>query len=130
MWIKCVPVNRLVGRFLFNKKYYGVIYILQLLHWNAVNELNKIRTKQPTADPFGVGAGLPAYSGALTQAAILTEIYRNRCIELYMQGFKMEDMRRFARSNTPNVEKRRNFFPYPFRERDNNKNTPATDPTF
>jgi hypothetical protein len=46
-----------------------------------------------------------------------------------MMGFKLEDMRRFGRPNTPNVEKRRNFFPYPFRERDNNSNTPA-DPTF
>jgi starch-binding outer membrane protein, SusD/RagB family len=95
----------------------------------AVTELNKILTKQPSADPFGVGAGLTAYAGPVTQADILTEIYRQRCIELYMMGFKMEDMRRFGRSNTPNVEKRRNFFPYPFRERDNNPNTPA-DPTF
>jgi starch-binding outer membrane protein, SusD/RagB family len=95
----------------------------------AVIELNKILTKQPAADPFGVGAGLGPYAGAVTQPAILTEIYRQRCIELYMQGFKMEDMRRFGRSNTPNVEKRRNFFPYPFRERDNNPNTPA-DPGF
>lgn len=95
----------------------------------AVTELNKILTKQPASDPFGVGAGLGAYAGAVTQPAILTEIYRQRCIELYMQGFKLEDMRRFGRPNTPNVEKRRNFFPYPFRERDNNANTPA-DPGF
>ncbi|MFN3795068.1 MAG: RagB/SusD family nutrient uptake outer membrane protein [Chitinophagaceae bacterium] len=96
---------------------------------NAVTELNKILTKTPAGDPFGIGADQPAYSGANTQADILTEIYRNRCIELYMQGWKMEDMRRFGRSNTPGVEKNRNFYPYPFRERDNNPNTP-TDPTF
>ena len=96
---------------------------------NAVAELNKVLTKKAAGDPFGIGADLPAYAGANTQADILTEIYRNRCIELYMQGWKMEDMRRFGRSNAPNVEKNRNFYPYPFRERDNNPNTPA-DPTF
>ncbi len=96
---------------------------------NAVIELNKVRTKTPASDPFGVGADIGVYTGLLTPADILTEIYRQRCIELYMLGFKMEDMRRFGRSNTPNVEKRRNFFPFPFRERDNNPNTPA-DPAF
>jgi len=96
---------------------------------NAVVELNKVLVKKAAADPFGIGADLPAYAGPNTQAAILTEIYRNRCIELYMQGWKMEDMRRFGRSNTPNAEKNRNFYPYPFRERDNNPNTPA-DPAF
>lgn len=96
---------------------------------NAVVELNKILRKTPATDPFGIGADLPAYAGANTQAAILEEIYRNRCIELYMQGWKMEDLRRFGRSNTPNVEKNRNFYPFPFREKDNNPNTPA-DPAF
>lgn len=95
----------------------------------AVVELNRILTKTPASDPFGIGADLPAYSGTVDEASVLTEIYRNRCIELYMQGWKMEDLRRFGRSNTPNVEKNRNFYPYPFRERDNNPNTPA-DPTF
>lgn len=95
----------------------------------AVAELDKILTKKPANDPYGIGADLTAYAGASTQAAILEEIYRNRCIELYMQGWKMEDMRRFGRSNTPNVEKNRNFYPYPFRERDNNPNTPQ-DPSF
>ncbi len=95
----------------------------------AVVELNKVLTKTAAGDPFAIGADLPAYAGTVDQASVLTEIYRNRCIELYMQGWKMEDMRRFGRSNTPNVEKNRNFYPYPFRERDNNSNTPA-DPTF
>jgi hypothetical protein len=95
----------------------------------AVTELDKVLTKRASGDVYGIGADLPAYSGANTQSAILEEIYRNRCIELYMQGWKMEDMRRFGRSNTPNVEKNRNFYPYPFRERDNNPNTPQ-DPSF
>ncbi len=92
----------------------------------AVTELNKILTKTPASDPFGVGANLPAYAGPVTQADILLEIYRQRRIELFMSGLSLEDMRRFER---PNTERKRNFFPYPFRERDNNPNTPA-DPAF
>jgi hypothetical protein len=53
-------------------------------------------------------------------------IYKHRSIELFMSGLRLEDMRRFAR---PLTERKRNFFPYPFRERDNNTNTPA-DPVF
>src|SRR5215204_1000974 len=92
----------------------------------AVTELNKILTKTPASDPFGVGANLGPYAGPMTQADILLEIYRQRRIELFMSGLSLEDMRRFGR---PNTEKKRNFFPYPFRERDNNPNTPA-DPSF
>ena len=92
---------------------------------NALAELNKVVTKTAAADPFKVGANLPA-STASTQADLLTEIYKNRCIELYMSGLKIEDMRRFGR---PTSEMKRNFFPYPFKERDGNTNTPA-DPSF
>lgn len=92
---------------------------------NALLELNKVITKQPSADVWGVGAGL-APVVLTTQADILTEIYRQRSIELFMSGLKLEDMRRF---NRPTSERRRNFFPYPFQERDNNTNTPA-DPSF
>ena len=89
---------------------------------NAIVELNRVRTKTAGSDPYGIGGELSPYAGAVTQAAILTEIYRQRCIELYMHGFKMEDIRRFGR---PASERKRNYFPYPFRERDNNPNTPA-----
>lgn len=93
---------------------------------NALIELNKIVTKQPAADPYGVGAGLAPLVGPLTQAQIFQEIYKHRAIELYMSGLKLEDMRRFGR---PNSEKKRNLLPYPFLERDNNSNTPP-DPAF
>ncbi len=43
---------------------------------------------------------LPAYSGGTDAASVLTEIYRNRCIELFMSGLKLEDSRRFARPAT------------------------------
>ena len=92
---------------------------------SALTELNKVITKTAAADPFKVGAGLAA-STASTATAILEEIYKNRCIELYMSGLKLEDMRRFGR---PTTERKRNFFPYPFRERDSNPNTPA-NPSF
>ncbi|MDQ6757060.1 MAG: RagB/SusD family nutrient uptake outer membrane protein [Bacteroidota bacterium] len=92
---------------------------------NALIELNKVVTKQPASDPFGVGAALPPLVG-LTQQQILDQIYKNRCIELFMSGLKLEDERRFGR---PTSERKRNFLPYPFLERDNNPNTPP-DPAF
>lgn len=87
----------------------------------AVDALNAVRTKTPAADIYGVGAGLPAFAST-DKNEILTEIYRQRCIELFMSGLKLEDMRRFGR---PVEERKRNFFPYPFSERDNNPNTPS-----
>jgi len=92
---------------------------------NSLIELNKVITKTPASDVVGVGADLPPLSG-LSQLSLLDQIYKNRCIELYLSGLKLEDMRRFGR---PIAERKRNFFPYPFKERDNNPNTP-TDPTF
>jgi hypothetical protein len=94
---------------------------------NAHIELNKIVTKTPASDPYGVGADLPPVAG-LTQAQLFDQIYKNRSIELYMSGLKLEDMRRFAR---PNSERTRNFLPYPFLERDNNPNMAVIpDPVF
>jgi starch-binding outer membrane protein, SusD/RagB family len=93
----------------------------------AIIELNKVLTKKGAGDLYGVGADLPAYSGANTDDAVLTEIYRNRCIELYNSGLRLEDSRRFGRDQ--NVERSRNFYPYPNNERDNNTNTPQ-DPVY
>jgi hypothetical protein len=92
----------------------------------ALARLNDVVTKQPAADPFGVGAGLPPVAGPLAPAQLLPLIYKHRSIELYLSGLKLEDMRRFG---LPNGDRKRNFFPYPFAERDNNPNTPA-DPAF
>jgi len=86
----------------------------------ALIALNEVITKEPADDIFGVGAGLSPFAGT-TKDEILTEIYRQRCIELFMSGMKLEDMRRFGR---PVEERKRNFFPYPFAESDNNPNTP------
>lgn len=92
----------------------------------ALIELNKVVTKTPAGDPFGVGADLPPLTGPYTQDQLLEQIYKHRSIELFMSGLRLEDMRRLGR---PVAERKRNFFPYPFTERDNNVNTPP-DPTF
>ncbi len=89
---------------------------------NALIEINKIITKKPAADVFGVGADLPALVGPLTADETLAEIFRQRSIEMFLSGQKLEDSRRLAR---PQTERKRNFINYPFRERDQNKNTPA-----
>jgi starch-binding outer membrane protein, SusD/RagB family len=91
---------------------------------NGLLELNKVVTK--TTDPFNVAANQPPIASVPDAAALLEQIYRHRCIELFMSGLKLEDMRRFGR---PTSERKRNLMPYPLRERDNNPNTPA-DPTF
>jgi len=92
---------------------------------NGLDQLNRVVTKQPAADPFGVGAGLPPTS-TTGQADLLTQIYKHRCIELYMSGLKLADERRFGR---PTTERKRNYLPYPFVERNGNINTPP-DPLF
>jgi len=90
---------------------------------NGTIELNKVVTKNN--DIYGVNANqLPAVPATI--AELLDQIYRNRCIELFMSGLKLEDMRRFGR---PTSERKRNLMPYPLRERDNNPNTPP-DPPF
>lgn len=93
----------------------------------AVIELNKVLTKTAAADAYGIGANLAPYTGAVTKPAILTEIYRNRCIEMYMSSLKFEDSRRFDRpaAGTAGAERNRNWYPYPDSERNNNTNTPA-----
>jgi starch-binding outer membrane protein, SusD/RagB family len=84
--------------------------------------------QQPgSADPVGVGANIAAgYTGVVDVPSLLDEVYRNRCIELFFTGLKLEDMRRF---NRPQSEMKRRFFPYPLNERINNSNTPP-DPAF
>lgn len=97
---------------------------------DAVREINAIRTKTAAMDPFGIGAGLPPYGGPVTESALLTEIYRQRAAELFMQGLRLEDSRRLGRPGPPvsSVERNRNFYPYPQSERDNNPNTPPDPP--
>ena len=89
--------------------------------------LDLVLTKTPAQDAFGVGADLPAYGGVVDQPSLLQEIYKNRCVELYLSGMKLEDSRRFVRPGpgTGTPERTRNYYPYPQFERDGNTNTPA-----
>jgi starch-binding outer membrane protein, SusD/RagB family len=88
----------------------------------AITQLNNVLTKTSAQDAWGIGAEQPAYGGPVVAADILTEIYRQRCIELFLSGMRLEDNRRFGR---PATERGRDFLPYPFTERDNNTSTPA-----
>jgi len=96
---------------------------------DAVTNLNLVLEK--TDDALGVNAGLPAWAGdASSQTDILEDIYKNRCIELFITGQRLEDSRRFHPDLDPNInsttnERNRNYYPYPSIERDNNPNTPA-----
>lgn len=100
---------------------------------NAVTNLNLVREK--TSDVFGVNAALGAWAGDVnSQSDILDEIFKNRSIELFMSGMRFEDSRRIHPGlNIPTsgdyiIERNRNYYPYPFDERENNPNIPA-DPS-
>jgi hypothetical protein len=97
---------------------------------NGKKFLDSVLKKTPAQDVFGVGANLPAYNGPLNEPSLLQEIYKNRCIELYMSGLKLSDSRRFLRPgpNEVNEERNRNYYPYPLVERSGNPKTPADPP--
>ena len=100
---------------------------------DAVANINAVRTK--TDDVFGVNAALADWTGDAGNAdEIMDEIYRNRCIELFMSGMRLEDSRRIHSNFVPSAaadvtsERNRNYYPYSYEERHNNSNCPA-DPT-
>lgn len=102
---------------------------------DAVESIDAVRT-QTSGDPFNIHAGLPSYSGAVTTTALLEEIYKQRCAELYLSGLRLEDCRRFERPAPPEnvtpvpitAERSRDFYPFPLQERQNNPNIPE-DPS-
>lgn len=96
---------------------------------NAVVNINLVREKNN--DIFGVNANLDPWTGDVNnQDAIMDEIFRNRSIELFMSGLRLEDSRRINSNFIPSQsadylsERNRNFYPYPAEERFNNSNTP------
>lgn len=97
---------------------------------SVIAEIDAVRT-QATGDLFGVNANLPAYLGPTDVLGLTTEIYKQRCMELFCSGNKLEDSRRLGRVASPIqlLERNRNYYPYPVQERQNNPNTPA-DPAF
>ncbi len=62
---------------------------------NAVTALNKIRN----------AAGLPNYSGAVTQPALITEMLKQRRYSLYGEGHRWIDMRRYNLLNTLPIDR-------------------------
>lgn len=93
----------------------------------AKSIIDEILKQTPAQDKLGVGANIGVgYTGTVDVGNLLSEVYRNRSIELFHSSNRLEDMRRFGRANT---EMKRKNMPYPFRERDNNPNTPE-DPIF
>ena len=100
---------------------------------NAVINLNLVRQK--TDDIYGVNANLAAWTGdENSKPEILDELFKNRSIELFMSGMRFEDSRRIHPNLTIPIsgdyfiERNRNYYPYPFDERENNPNIPA-DPS-
>ena len=77
---------------------------------NAVTDLNIIRN----------AAGLPNYSGAVTQAALITEMLKQRRYSLYGEGHRWIDMRRYNLLNTLPIDRTGddvwNEFPRPANE--------------
>ena len=120
-----IPIY-LYGEMLLNK---AEAYARQNQLPSAVAQVDLVRQKND--DPLGVNANLDAWNGdASSQNAVLEEIYKNRSIEMFLTGMRLEDSRRFhpgfqvpSAANTTN-ERNRNFYPYPFIERENNPNTP------
>lgn len=102
---------------------------------DAVADINRVRQKTGLSNlAFNIGANPTPYTGPQTERALLDEIYKQRCIELYLSGLRMEDARRLGIPGPqpgqpiPSTTRTRNYYPYPRRERDNNPNTPP-DPT-
>lgn len=96
----------------------------------AVQYIDAVREK--TNDVFGVNAGLGPWTGnTSSKSDIMDEIFKQRSIELFMSGMRLEDSRRIHPNLVPPAagsytnERNRNFYPYPFDERINNSNTPA-----
>ncbi len=120
-----IPIY-LFGEMLLNK---AEAYARQDQLGDAVTQLNLVRQK--SNDPLGVNANLGAWAGdAGSRLDILEEIYKNRSIEMFLSGMRLEDSRRIhpdfqvpLEANTIN-ERNRNYYPYPTVERENNPNTP------
>jgi hypothetical protein len=106
----------------------------------AVSLIDEVRTQAPANDVFGVGGGLAAWTGNVTnQQEVLDEIYKNYAIELFLEGLRFPIHRRFYPNYLDNVdwnnvdrcslERLNNFYPYPDQERANNPNCPD-DPAY
>jgi hypothetical protein len=102
----------------------------------VVGIIDSVRTDLGPS-PYGITANLQPYSQTgrpTTEAALRTEILRQRRAELYQQGLALADSRRLGpavsdQENPSFSERARNFYPYPDQESRNNPNTPS-NPAF
>jgi hypothetical protein len=100
---------------------------------DVVNAIDSVRTDQGPA-PYAITAELEPYGQTgrpMTEAALRTELLRQRRAELYLQGLALADSRRLGpevsdRESPSFSERARNFYPYPDQERRNNPNTPES----
>lgn len=99
----------------------------------VVSAIDSVRTDLTPA-PYGITAELQPYGQTgrpMTEAALQTEILRQRRAELYLQGLALADRRRLGsdvsdREDPSFSERARNFYPYPDQETRNNPNTPES----
>ena len=85
----------------------------------AIDLINQVRTQcTGTGEP---AACLPALTSAdlPDQQAVLSEILRQRRYELYLQGLRFDDLRRF------DAQRKYDFLPLPQTECDRNPSAPC-----
>jgi starch-binding outer membrane protein, SusD/RagB family len=95
----------------------------------ALADINIVRTKVGYSGALNIGT-VAAYTGPSDTASLFREIYKQRCVELYLSGLRLGDAKRLSvpgpapNQPIPSTTRTRNFYPYPRRERDNNPNVP------
>ncbi|TAD85829.1 MAG: RagB/SusD family nutrient uptake outer membrane protein [Bacteroidetes bacterium] len=70
---------------------------LVLMYAEAQAQLNATGLAKTAIDLVRANAGLPAYSGALTTAALVDEVLKQRRYSLFNEGHRWFDMRRYNR---------------------------------
>jgi starch-binding outer membrane protein, SusD/RagB family len=70
---------------------------LVLMYAEAQAQLNATGMAKTAIDVVRASAGLPAYSGALTTAALVNEVLNQRRYSLFNEGHRWFDMRRYNR---------------------------------
>lgn len=89
----------------------------------AIAALDSVRNDCGPPVASDPNACLGAYTGPVTAADILTEIYRNRRFELFATGLRWEDTRRRGQIGKDSPGKRC-WLPYTIGERNANENVP------
>ena len=78
---------------------------LVLLRAEAAAQLGDTGTAVAAINVIRAAASLPAYSGATSQAALVDEVLRQRRFELYAEGHRWIDARRYDRLGTLPIDR-------------------------